>query len=62
VSTPGRKLSTSGSTASASPSAPGASTTSLERLGRVPLIVDEVGYIPFDPEAAAVFFALISSR
>ena len=26
------------------------------------LIVDEVGYIPFDPEAAALFFALISSR
>jgi DNA replication protein DnaC len=26
----------------------------LERLSRVPLlIVDEVGYIPFDPEAAA---------
>jgi IstB-like ATP binding protein len=25
----------------------------LERLGRIPLlIVDEVGYIPFDPEAA----------
>ena len=35
----------------------------LERLGRVPLlIVDEVGYIPFDPEAAALFFALVSSR
>ena len=35
----------------------------LERLGRIPLlIVDEVGYIPFDPEAAAIFFALISSR
>jgi DNA replication protein DnaC len=35
----------------------------LERLSRVPLlIVDEVGYIPFDPEAAALFFALISSR
>jgi DNA replication protein DnaC len=35
----------------------------LERLRRVPLlIVDEVGYIPFDPEAAALFFALISSR
>ena len=35
----------------------------LERLGRVPLlVVDEVGYIPFDPEAAALFFALISSR
>lgn len=35
----------------------------LERLGRLPLlVVDEVGYIPFDPEAAALFFALISSR
>ena len=35
----------------------------LERIGRTPLIVvDEVGYIPFDPEAAALFFALISSR
>jgi DNA replication protein DnaC len=35
----------------------------LERLGRVPLlIVDEVGYIPFDPEAAALFFALVSNR
>ncbi len=30
---------------------------------RVPLvIVDEVGYIPFDPEAAALFFELVSSR
>jgi len=35
----------------------------LERLARVPLlIVDEVGYIPFDPEAAALFFSLVSSR
>ncbi|GIW20256.1 MAG: transposase [Chloroflexota bacterium] len=35
----------------------------LERLARIPLlIVDEVGYIPFDPEAAALFFALVSSR
>jgi DNA replication protein DnaC len=35
----------------------------LERLGRLGLlVVDEVGYIPFDPEAAALFFALISSR
>lgn len=35
----------------------------LERLGRIPLlVVDEVGYIPFDPEAASLFFALISSR
>src|SRR6266516_2775924 len=37
--------------------------TELERLGRIPLVViDEVGYIPFDPEAGALFFALISSR
>ncbi len=35
----------------------------LERLRRIPLVcVDEVGYIPFDPEAAALFFALVSSR
>jgi len=26
------------------------------------LIVDEIDYIPFDPEPAALFFALISSR
>jgi len=35
----------------------------LERLRRIPLVVvDEVGYIPFDPEAAALLFALVSSR
>jgi DNA replication protein DnaC len=35
----------------------------LERLRRIPLLVcDEVGYIPFTPEAAALFFALVSSR
>ena len=35
----------------------------LERLGRIPLVIcDEVGYIPFDPEAGALFFALVSSR
>ena len=35
----------------------------LERLGRIPLlIIDEVGYIPFDPDAAALLFALINSR
>ena len=35
----------------------------LERLGRIPLlIVDEVGYTPFDPEVASLFFSLISSR
>jgi DNA replication protein DnaC len=35
----------------------------LARLGRCPLIVvDEVGYIPFEPEAANLFFQLVSSR
>ena len=37
--------------------------TELDRLGRTPLlIIDEVGYIPLDPDAAALLFALISSR
>jgi DNA replication protein DnaC len=35
----------------------------LRRLARVPLIVvDEVGYIPFDPEAANLMFSLVSAR
>jgi DNA replication protein DnaC len=35
----------------------------LTRLGRIPLIVvDEVGYIPFEPEAANLFFQFISGR
>jgi DNA replication protein DnaC len=35
----------------------------LGRLGRIPLVIcDEFGYIPFDPEAASLFFALLSSR
>ena len=35
----------------------------LTRLGRIPLLViDEVGYIPFDSEAANLFFQLVSSR
>lgn len=35
----------------------------LKRLGRIPLIaVDEVGYIPFDPEAANLMFSLVSAR
>ena len=35
----------------------------LGRLGRYPcLVVDEVGYIPFEPEAANLFFQLVSSR
>jgi DNA replication protein DnaC len=35
----------------------------LKRLGFIPLIVvDEVGYIPFDPEAANLMFSLVSAR
>ncbi len=35
----------------------------LTRLGRYPLlVVDEVGYIPFEPDAAALFLHLVSSR
>src|SRR5881275_2288221 len=35
----------------------------LRRLGRYPvLVVDEVGYIPFEAEAANLFFQLVSSR
>lgn len=35
----------------------------LTKLSRIPLlIVDEVGYIPFEPEAANLFFQLVSSR
>jgi DNA replication protein DnaC len=35
----------------------------LIRLGRYPLLViDEVGYIPFEPEAANLFFQLVSAR
>jgi DNA replication protein DnaC len=35
----------------------------LSRLQRIPLlIVDEVGYIPFDPQAANLMFMLVSRR
>lgn len=35
----------------------------LVKLGRTPLlIIDEVGYIPFEPEAANLFFQLLSAR
>ncbi|MDQ1245908.1 MAG: hypothetical protein QG597_275 [Actinomycetota bacterium] len=37
--------------------------TELERLRRIPLLIcDEVGYIPFEPEASALFYALVASR
>ena len=35
----------------------------LAKLARYPLlVVDEVGYLPFDPDAANLFFQLVSSR
>jgi DNA replication protein DnaC len=35
----------------------------LIKLGRIPLlIIDEVGYIPFEAEAANLFFQLVSAR
>ena len=35
----------------------------IARLGRFPLlVVDEVGYIPFDPQAANLMFMLVSRR
>jgi DNA replication protein DnaC len=35
----------------------------LRKLGRYPLLIcDEVGYIPFEPEAANLFFQLVSAR
>ena len=44
------------------PRRPAARPSSI-RLGRYPLlVVDEVGYIPFEPEAANLFFQLVSSR
>ena len=37
--------------------------TELRRLSFIPLIVvDEVGYIPFDPQAASLMFMLVSRR
>jgi DNA replication protein DnaC len=37
--------------------------TELARLSRYPLlVVDEVGYIPLEPEVANLFFQLVSSR
>jgi DNA replication protein DnaC len=35
----------------------------LDKLRRIPLLVcDEVGYIPFEPKAAALVYALVASR
>ncbi len=52
-----------GSPASPTPTTPARLQAELVRLGRYPLLViDEVGYIPFEPEAANLFFQLVSSR
>ena len=41
----------------------GSLETELRKLSLVPLIVvDEVGYIPFNPEAANLMFSLVSNR
>jgi DNA replication protein DnaC len=41
----------------------GSLESELRRLSFIPLlVVDEVGYIPFDPEAANLMFSLVSSR
>jgi DNA replication protein DnaC len=35
----------------------------LKRLSFVPLlIIDEIGYMPFDPKAANLIFSLVSNR
>jgi DNA replication protein DnaC len=35
----------------------------ITKLGRIPLlIIDEVGFIPFEAEAANLFFQLVSAR
>lgn len=35
----------------------------LKRLSRIPLpVIDKIGYLPFEPEAANLFFQLISAR
>ncbi len=48
----------SGSQGWVRPSATATSRQELARLGRIPLlVVDEVGYIPFDPESANLMFA-----
>jgi DNA replication protein DnaC len=53
----------SGLRGSARPNAKATSKLNLKRLSLIPLlVVDEVGYIPFDPQAANLMFELVSSR
>ena len=52
-----------GSRSSPTRNAKASSTQELDRLERIPLLVcDEVGYIPFDPQAASLMFMLVSRR
>ena len=52
-----------GSPGSAKPNAKASSRPSCGASSFIPLIVvDEVGYIPFDPEAANLMFSLVSNR
>ena len=52
-----------GSRCSPTPNATAASTQSSTGCSAIPLlIVDEVGYIPFDPQAANLMFMLVSRR
>ena len=52
-----------GRPAGRAPTTPARLQAELVRLARYPLlVVDEVGYIPFEPEAANLFFQLVSSR
>ena len=52
-----------GSPASPTPTAPAGCPNELARLRRYGLIiVDEVGYLPFEQDAANLFFQLVSSR
>ena len=49
--------------ASARPTTPGTLEKELRRLRRYRvLILDEVGYLPFEPDAADLFFQLIARR
>jgi IstB-like ATP binding protein len=59
----GRAARPSGWHGSATPSAKGDSPTSCTGSFRIAvLVVDEVGYMPFDPAAANLMFSLVSSR
>ena len=52
-----------GRAARPTPNAKAGSTTSSNASSAIPLLIcDEVGYIPFDPQAANLMFMLVSRR